>query len=132
MTIFVKACRPTYDQDLMREFRPVLSCAFTVDCPSRVYVSGHVDSHHRGLVSGAVMVAYKVAVDGSWVPGSTTGGNIINETQHYESHCIHAFAEVAAGNHTVTLYGRSASTLLDRDGLAEVKGDYTEMLVRVE
>lgn len=124
-----------WDQDLTVDFAKIsgMAATFTVDKPSIVWLSGYIDTHHRGLVDAAVMVAFKSRIDGSWMDGSTTGENILSETDHYGSSVICGYAEVDAGEHTVELLGRSASTAApDTGGLAEVKGNYNCMLVHIE
>jgi hypothetical protein len=126
---------------LSAEFMPVpgFTWSFAIDEPSYLIVFGHVDTEHRGKETGiediadkAVMVAFQLKLNGSWLPGSKTGENILNRTDHYYSAQIHGFKELEPGDYTIELHGRSASTAAPGvDGLAKVKATYEQVVYRI-
>jgi hypothetical protein len=109
---------------------------FTIDEPSIFRASGHIDCHHRGVYGTkdkAVMVAMRLLLNGSQIRGSVTGCNIVGTEQHYGIMPVHANVELQAGTYTVALQARSASTTATgKNGLAEIKGGYNEVVYEVE
>jgi hypothetical protein len=119
-----------WSPDLFENFQTIneLGHSFTITEPSSVIVTGHIDCEHRAIAgtSGkAVMVAFNAMLNGIWIPGAKTGMNIYDLTDHYGI-CPIAFSfDVEPGNHTVTIFGRSASTAAPGvNGLAEIKDGY--------
>lgn len=111
---------------------------FELDEPQIVVLLGHMDVHHRGLVSGVIgyagMLSYVSAPTlaelpgpcswstppGSLIYGSTNGGNILSETQHYGKIAFNGFQLLPAGAHRIMAHGNSHSNLASgTDGLAE-------------
>lgn len=131
-----------WDQDLMFLMAPVsgMTVSFSVEAPSRVKVSGHLDTKKREIpgtigINDVVMVAAEVLCDGVRMPGSVTGENILSVLHHYSIMPLCGYVEVGPGDHVVQVRARSASDLAKpntADGLAEVKGDYNLVIVEVE
>lgn len=134
MILFAKDYYPTWDQDLFRDWRFINNTrsTFTINKPGYLFVDGRMDTHHRGIIDEAVMVAFDLRLNGvRFAP--YTGENIINETDHYASSFLLGFAELEPGTHKVEVFGRSASTAApNTDGLAEIKSGYCILRVRVD
>ena len=113
-----------------REIRPFTQTV-TVTEPTHLFIAGHVDTRHRGIAgtfSKAIMVAFQIQVNGRWLKGSKTGGNILNRTAHYYIGQIHGYKLLNPGTYKIQLFGRSASTAARGvNGLAEVKGTYNQV-----
>lgn len=115
--------------DLFEAYRDLgLGATFSVDTPAWVIVTGHIDCEHRakaGTIADAIMVAFNAQLNGSWIEGAKTGLNIYDRTDHYGLVPISFSVRVPAGTHTITLFGRSASTAaVGVDGLAEIKDGF--------
>ena len=122
-----------WSPDLMEAMTTVsqYNWTFTAATPSVLVISGHIDTHHRGVygtADKAVMVAMRVLLNGSEVQGSKTGVNIVGTEQHYAIMPVHTNIDIPAGTHSVKIQARSASTAAPgRNGLAEIKGGYNEV-----
>jgi hypothetical protein len=114
---------------------PSFQWTFTVDQPSILRAYGHIDVAHRGLYgtkNRPLMVALRITLNRSLIPGSVTGTNIVGVEQHYAIIPVHAYKELPIGTHTVRLQARSASSYAHgMDGLAEIKGGYSEVVYEV-
>ena len=131
--MIVLAKTTDWSQDLFRDMRPIsgMSFDFSVAEPSYVLIFGHVDVQHRKFSAANTMVAFKLKHNGVWLEGSTTGENV-DLARHYYAVQIHGYFEADAGQHNVTLYGRSASTADPRNGIVEIKPGYNQVIVKVE
>lgn len=127
----------SWSPDLYENFSPVpgFTKTLSVTEDSHLFISGHIDTHHRGISNTekkAVMVAFKVKINGSWLAGSTTGENIVGTEDHYYSAQIHGYKLLKPGSYTIEVHGRSASTAAPGvNGLAEVKGGYNHVIYKV-
>ena len=150
--------------DLFREmiFIRGMEVTFNIARPSLLQVYGHCNLEHRNLVTppsnkpwdGAVMWALVVGLrrppmpwppatdqghPPTWIKGAKTGSNILNRDEHYATGEFEAAEHLTVpGPYRVELWGRSASSLRDIDGLIQVVGTnspsdpYNQMIVLVE
>lgn len=106
--------------------------SFSVSEPSYLIAFGHVDTKHLGIAgtaNKAIMVAFQLKLNGSWLAGSKTGENIVGVEGHYYAAQIHGFKQLNPGNYTIELHSRSASTAAPGvDGLAAIKGTYNQVV----
>lgn len=112
---------------------------FEVDEPQWIVLHGHMDVHHRGIVSGVIgyagalsMISAPCLADlpagitwstgmGTRLQGSTNGGNILSDTDHYGKIAWHGCALLQPGCYRVMAHANSHSSLgPTTDGLAEV------------
>ena len=111
---------------------PGFTWSFTIDKPGYLIVFGHVDTEHRGIAdtaNKAIFAAFQLKLNGRWLPGSKTGENIFNRTDHYYSAQIHGFKKLKPGDYTIALHGRSASTAARGvNGLAQVRATYNQVV----
>ena len=126
-----------YSHDLFEDMHPIQGYTkhVTVTENSHLFISGHIDSQHRGLygtADEAIMVAFKVKVNGRWLKGSTTGGNIVGTKQRYYSAQIHGYKYLETGDYVISVYGRSASTAAPGfGGLAEIKASMNHVIYKI-
>lgn len=144
------------DTDLYRAWTCLsqLTTNFEIERRSIVTFQGAIDVHHRGLVNGVIGYAVSLTVSqipqgvnwpstawntprGTLVAGSTNGGNILSETDHYGKGIWTGYAVLAPGRWQIRAYGNSHSSLdMNADGLAEVlvEGPHglNGLIVRVE
>src|SRR5262245_50561544 len=109
--------------DLFRDMRPIsgFGLTFTIDEESHMFAWGHFDVEHRNLVNGPVMFTYRLNLDGRWLKGAKSGANIVSRDEHYKTQPIEGYARLQPGNHTLQVYGCSASSLApDTDGLCQL------------
>ena len=122
----------TSSPDLFWDMRviPGFSATLVKNEPCYMRVYGHIDVKNRKLIRPTIGAAIQVILDGKIVSGSTTGDNITYD-RHYWPAQVHAFKElVEPGAHTIEVHGRSYSSAAPgRDGLAEVKGGYNQVVV---
>jgi hypothetical protein len=119
-----------------------LTLDFEVTEPSALMVWGHLDVHHRGLVNGVIGYAGCLCLESAdtlddlgsppytfsppfnnahRIAGSTNGGNILSETDHYGKIIWSGSAILIPKAYRLTAYACSHSSLdKERDGLAEV------------
>lgn len=111
---------------------PDFTWSFTIDQPSYLIAFGHVDTEHRGIagtMDKAIFAAFQLKLNGRWLPGSKTGENILNRTDHYYAAQIHGFKKLKPGDYTLELHGRSASTAARGvNGLAQVRATYNQVV----
>lgn len=111
---------------------PGFTWSFTIDQPGYLIAFGHVDTEHRGIAGTAdkaIFAAFQLKLNGRWLPGSKTGENILNRTDHYYAAQIHGFKRLKAGDYTLELHGRSASTAARGvNGLAQVRATYNQVV----
>jgi hypothetical protein len=124
--------------DLWEDFKEmtVFDWTFTISERSAFEASGHIDVEHRGLYgtsSSAIMVSLQLQMNGGWLTGSKTGANIVGTRDHYQALQLHGYIELGPGNHTVTLWMRSASTAAPgKNGLAQIKpNNYNHVVYKV-
>lgn len=126
------------DTDFFRQWTCIvgLTMDFEIDEPQHIVLSGHMDVHHRGLVSGVIGYAGALSIVeceelppaptwntpmGERFPGSTNGGNILSETDHYGKIVWSGTKLLQPGRYRVMAHGNSHSSLApNTDGLAEV------------
>lgn len=108
---------------------------FTIDKPSILKISGHIDCHHRGIYNTGdrpVMVAFRILLNGRFLKGSRMGTNIAGEKQHYVIIPVHGFKKLDPGTYTIEIQGRSASSAApNKNGLAEIKGGYNQVVYEI-
>lgn len=113
-----------------------LTMDFEIDEPQYIVLSGHLDVHHRGIVNGVIGYAGALSIlsyiekmptptwsypMGERLAGSTNGGNILNETQHYGKIVWNGMKLLQPGKYRVLAHANSHSSLgPNTDGLAEV------------
>jgi hypothetical protein len=129
------------DTDFFRVWTCIvgLTMDFEIDEPQHVILSGHLDVHHRGIVQGVIGYAGALSIvavnpGGDFPPfptsatpmgerfsGSTNGGNILNETDHYGKIAWNGARLLQPGKYRVLAHANSHSSLApNTDGLAEV------------
>jgi len=140
-----------------------MEVTFQITNTSLLQVYGHCNLEHRNLVTppvtkpwnGAVMWAMRVGIRGpkpspswsapsslpppTWITGAKMGANILNRAQHYATGEFQAAKVLTkAGYYRIELWGRSASTLSNLDGLIQVlrskspKDPANQMIVLVD
>ena len=120
-----------------------LAMDFEIDEPQVIVLTGHMDVHHRGMaaanITGVIGYAGALSVHScptladlppspTWatpmgvrIPGSTNGGNILNETQHYGKVAWNGMVLLEPGCHRIMAHANSHSSLAPyTDGLAEM------------
>lgn len=117
-----------------------LTMDFEIDEPQVVVLTGHMDVHHRGLVNGVIGYAGALSVHScptladlppspTWatpmavrIPGSTNGGNILSETQHYGKVAWNGMVLLEPGAHRIMAHANSHTSIDNnsRDGLVEM------------
>ena len=116
-----------------------LTMDFEIDTPQIIVLTGHMDVHHRGLVNGVIGYAGALSVHScqtladlppipTWatpmgvrIPGSTNGGNILNQDAHYGKIVWSGMKLLEPGCHRIMAHANSHSSLAPyTDGLAEV------------
>lgn len=126
-----------WSPDLFEKFKPVpeLSRTITVEEESHLHITGHIDARHRAIAKTkkkAIVVAFRVKLNGKWLKGSKTGENIVGKQDHYYSAQIHGYALLKKGKHVIEIHGRSASSAARRvNGLAEVKGGFNQVVYTI-
>lgn len=129
------------DTDFFRQWTCLtgLTMDFEIDEPQWIVLQGHMDVHHRGLVSGVIGYAgalscirtdsiFELPASVSWstplanrLPGSTNGGNILSDTQHYGKIIWSGCKLLEPGSYRFMAHANSHSSLApNTDGLAEV------------
>jgi hypothetical protein len=126
------------DTDFFRAWTCItgLTMDFEIDEPQYIVLSGHLDVHHRGIVNGVIGYAGALSIvscpdklaDPTWstpmgerLAGSTNGGNILSETQHYGKIAWNGMKLLQPGRYRVLAHANSHSSLgPTTDGLAEV------------
>lgn len=134
------------DTDFYRQWTCLngLTMDFEIDEPQWVVLTGHMDVHHRGLVSGVIGYAGQLShieLEGPLVTpqavltwncpagermvGSVNGGNILSETQHYGKIVWNGMKLLQPGCHRIMAHANSHSSLgPNTDGLAEALVEY--------
>lgn len=125
------------DTDFFRKWTCIvgLTMDFEVDEPQHIVLSGHLDVHHRGVVSGVIGYAGALSIlqytdtlpaptwdapMGERLAGSTNGGNILSETDHYGKIIWSGCRLLQPGKYRVMAHANSHSSLgPNTDGLAE-------------
>jgi len=130
------------DTDFFRAWTCIngLTMDFDVDEPQWVVFNGQMDVHHRGIVNGVIGYAGCLSILSAatlaslppppvWntppavrIDGSTNGGNILSETQHYEKIVWGGCKLLEPGAYRVMAHANSHSSINNNstDGLAEV------------
>jgi hypothetical protein len=130
------------DTDFYRQWTCLtgLTMNFTIDEAQWVVFNGQMDVHHRGIVNGVIGFAGTLSIIGAptlaqlpaspvWstppgerLEGSTNGGNILSETQHYGKIVWGGCKLLQPGAYRVMAHANSHSSISDNsiDGLAEV------------
>jgi len=135
---FIELSQNDWEPDLSATMSllPGFSTTFTVDEPTHMTISGHVDYKRRqisALGDNATFAAHIIRCDGADMPGSKTGDNIPNHAKHYCVLPCHGYKLLQPGEHTVELWARSDSSAAPGvNGQCEVKMTYNGMLIRLE